>query len=73
MGGKVLLVDDEPAILKILKDRIEAEQHTVVVAQSGKEALEKFKDEQPDLIITDVMMPEMSGYEFFEALRGMGG
>ena len=43
MGGKVLLVDDEPAILKILKDRIEAEQHTVVVAQSGKEALEKLR------------------------------
>ncbi len=73
MAGKVLIIDDEPDILLVLKARLEAAQYQVVTTQNGYEALEKFKAEKPDLIVTDVMMPGMTGYEFFEALRGLGG
>lgn len=73
MAGKILIVDDEPDIIMILKVRLAAEGYQVVTAGDGNEALEKFKSEKPDLVITDVMMPGMSGYEFFEALRGIGG
>lgn len=73
MKGKILLIDDEPAMLFILKARLEAEQYGVVTAENGSEALQKYKLEKPDLVVTDVMMPGMTGYEFFEALRGLGG
>ncbi|MBU9889243.1 MAG: response regulator [Candidatus Omnitrophica bacterium] len=73
MAGKVLLVDDEPDINLVLKARLEAEGYQVATAKNGLEALEKFAIERPDLIITDVMMPGLSGYEFFDRLRGMGG
>ncbi len=62
MAGKVLLVDDEPDINLVLKARLEAEGYQVATAKNGLEALEKFAIERPDLIITDVMMPGLSGY-----------
>ena len=72
MGHKILIVDDEPVMLLILKSRLEAEQYEIVTAKDGTEGLAKFKTEKPDLVITDVMMPGLSGYEFFEALRKSG-
>ncbi len=73
MAHKILIVDDEPALLLILKGRLEAEQYQVVTAGDADEGLAKFKSEKPNLVITDVMMPGLSGYEFFEALRKLGG
>lgn len=73
MGTKILIVDDEPDIILLLKNRLEAMQYQVVMAQNGAEALKIFQRDKPDLIITDVMMPGLTGYEFFEALRKMGG
>ena len=72
MGHKILIVDDEPAIVLILKVRLEAEHYQVFTAYNGVDGLKIFQQEKPDLIITDVMMPGMSGYEFFEALRKQG-
>lgn len=72
MGKKILFVDDEPDIVLLVKGRLTAMQYQVLTAQNGAEALNVFLKEKPDLIITDVMMPGMSGYEFFEALRKTG-
>lgn len=72
MGQKILIVDDEPEIVQTLRSRLEHAGYEVRTASNGRDALEQFKTEKPDLIVTDVMMPGMTGYEFFEALRKTG-
>lgn len=64
MGKKILLVDDEKTILDISKRYLEKEGYNVITAKNGKEALIVFKHQSIDLIITDIMMPELDGHEF---------
>ncbi|MEE9594248.1 MAG: response regulator [Candidatus Hydrothermarchaeales archaeon] len=66
----VLVVDDEGDIVKLVKIALEREGYQVSIASSGKEALERLTKEKMDLIILDVMMPEMNGWEVVEAIRG---
>ncbi|MFZ3384275.1 MAG: response regulator [Candidatus Methanoperedens sp.] len=66
--SKILLVDDEIDTLLPLKRSLEAEDYIVVGASNGKEALIKAKTEIPDIILLDLMMPEMDGYEVCEKL-----
>jgi diguanylate cyclase (GGDEF)-like protein len=66
---KVLLAEDSLSLLLSTKAMIEAEGHTVVTARDGKEALLLFKEEQPDLVILDIMMPQIDGYEVAAAIR----
>ncbi len=66
---KILLVDDEPDILEFLKYNLEKEGYTVETCQNGKEALSMVKHFAPDLIVLDVMMPEMDGMEACVELR----
>ena len=66
---KILLVDDEPDILEILSYNLLAEGYTVLTATNGVEAVKQAKKIQPDLIIMDVMMPEMDGIEACEQIR----
>ncbi len=66
---KILLVDDEPDILEIVGYNLSSEGYTVVTAENGLEAVKKAKKEQPQLIILDVMMPEMDGIEACEQIR----
>ncbi len=68
-GQKILLIDDEPALLKMLGMRLEASGYCVITAQDGQEGLEKARSENPDLIILDVLMPKMDGYEVCRLLK----
>lgn len=66
---KILLVDDEPDILEIVGYNLTSEGYKVITAENGKEAVKKAKKEKPQLIILDVMMPEMDGIEACEQIR----
>ena len=66
---KILLVDDEPDILEIVGYNLSQEGYQIVTAVNGKEAVAKAKKELPQLIIMDVMMPEMDGMEACEIIR----
>lgn len=66
---KILLVDDEPDILEIVSYNLAQEGYQIVTATNGKEAITKAKKELPNLIIMDVMMPEMDGIEACENIR----
>jgi CheY-like chemotaxis protein len=69
MALKVLLVDDEPDILEVIQDRLEAYGFTVVTAGNGLEALAKLAAEKFDGVFMDVKMPEMDGIEALEQIR----
>ncbi|WKW47073.1 response regulator transcription factor [Myroides sp. JBRI-B21084] len=66
---KILLVDDDADILEIVGFNLEAENYQVYTAKNGKEALKIAKTEVPNLVILDVMMPEMDGIETCENMR----
>lgn len=66
---KILLVDDEPDILEIVGYNLSQEGYKIITATNGKEAVEVAKKELPNLIILDVMMPEMDGIEACELIR----
>ncbi|MFG6687212.1 response regulator transcription factor [Mariniflexile sp. HNIBRBA6329] len=66
---KILLVDDEPDILEIVGYNLTSEGYQVITAENGSEGVKKAKKELPNLIILDVMMPEMDGIEACELIR----
>lgn len=66
---KILLVDDEPDILEIVGYNLSQEGYQIITANNGAKAVKKAKKERPDLIIMDVMMPEMDGIEACEIIR----
>jgi len=69
MTKKVLIIDDEHEILKMVKLRLEANHFDVVTASDGVEGFVKARDENPDLIILDVMMPNLDGHAFIQELK----
>lgn len=71
--GKALIVDDEPTNRLILKAHLSKSGYDVVLAVNGIEAIEKFKQESPDIIFMDVMMPEMNGYDATKNIKGLCG
>ena len=70
--GRVLIVDDEPHVRALLRDFLTTVCVEVATAASGEEALEIVPTFQPDVILTDAMMPGMSGADLLDALRGAG-
>lgn len=66
---KVLIVDDEPQITRVLRHSLAAHRYDVRTAADGLSALDTFHDWHPDLIITDLQMPEMNGIEFCREIR----
>ncbi|MEO0874105.1 MAG: response regulator transcription factor, partial [Bacteroidota bacterium] len=67
--AKILVVDDEPDILEFLQYNLEKEGFTVVTASDGEAGIQKAEQEDPDLIILDIMMPKMDGVEVCRVLR----
>jgi DNA-binding response OmpR family regulator len=67
--GKILVVDDEVYILHILDFSLGAEGFEVITADNGEAAVEKAKTERPDLIVLDIMMPVLDGYETLRQLK----
>ncbi len=65
----VLIIDDDDHIIRILKEYFEYENFTVHTAQSGKEGLKKIDSIGPDLVVLDIMLPEMDGWEVCQQLR----
>lgn len=65
----ILIVDDEPVNLRVLEDLMLLNNYSVITAQDGIEALQVIEEEQPDLVLLDLMMPRMSGYEVCRKLR----
>jgi DNA-binding response OmpR family regulator len=72
MPDKVLICEDEPDMIVGLEDTLVHEGYEVVTADNGREGLQIAIEQAPDLIILDVMMPEMNGYEVLESLRHRG-
>jgi CheY-like chemotaxis protein len=66
---KILLVDDEAGFAELLRDLLEMDSYEVVLAYDGQEALEKLQTFSPDAIISDIVMPRLSGFEMFKKVK----
>jgi DNA-binding response OmpR family regulator len=66
---KILVAEDDQVILMLLEFRLKKDGHEVVVTHDGREALEKIDEFQPDIVITDIMMPYVSGLEIIGAVK----
>jgi DNA-binding response OmpR family regulator len=73
MARTILVVDDEPTVRETVADDLAREGFGVITASDGREALEVFRARQPDLVILDLMLPELSGMEVCRAIRRESG
>ncbi len=69
MPYKILVADDEPTIVRLMEFILARQGHEMIVAVNGEEALQKIRTEQPDLVLLDIMMPRIDGYEVAQQLR----
>jgi DNA-binding response OmpR family regulator len=69
MAKKILLVDDEPEIIEICGDYLKASSYDVVIAKDGAQGISTFRREKPDLIVLDIMLPEMDGMDVCRTIR----
>ena len=69
MAYKILVVDDEPPIVRLMEFILARQGHQMLVAVNGEEALEKVRTQNPDLVLLDIMMPRIDGYEVARTLR----
>ncbi len=67
--AKILVIDDEVQLVQMVQIRLEANGYDIVTAYDGEEGIEKVKSENPDLIILDIMMPKMNGFEACKILK----
>ena len=67
--AKILVVDDDPDIIKATKRVLEARSYQVITALNGEECLERIREERPDLIIMDLLMPKLDGFGVCQELR----
>lgn len=66
---KVLVCEDDEMVLKMVEFKLQKEGYEVILASDGKEAVEKIKESNPDIIITDIMMPYLTGLEIVHQVR----
>ena len=71
--ARVLVADDEPHLLRLVKFRLEREGYEVLTATDGESALKVAREERPDLCVLDVMMPKRSGFDVLRELRSDDG
>ncbi len=69
MGRTILVVDDDRAILEMLEEILQAHAYEVVLAENGPEGLRHVRDKAPDLLILDICMPGMDGYQVLKRVR----
>ena len=69
-GATILIVDDEPPIRRFLRTSLAAQDYAVIEAESGAQALREIEREEPDLVILDLGLPDMSGTDVIRAIRG---
>jgi phosphate regulon transcriptional regulator PhoB len=69
MEAKILIVDDEKNIVELIKFHLKKENYRVIEAYKGKDALDLYRKEKPDLIILDIMLPDMGGFEVCKTIR----
>lgn len=69
MPHTILVADDEPALLRLMEFVLAKQGHTLITATNGEEALAEARRQRPDLIVLDIMMPRMDGYQVAEAIR----
>jgi two-component system KDP operon response regulator KdpE len=68
----VMVVDDEPAIVRLVRAKLQADGYAVITASRGEEALDLLEDDRPDLVVLDLMMPGMDGFETLRRIREIG-
>lgn len=73
MAKKILIIDDEPDFVGLLKIRLEANGYKVVTANDGVAGLQRWKEESPDIIVLDIMMPQLGGYSFVQDSKTIPG
>ena len=73
MGEKILIVDDEPNVLRLIGYALHVEGYEIVIAQTGVEALNKVQTEKPDLVILDIILPDISGIKVCQQIRDKPG
>ena len=73
MAHKILVVDDDKISVALVKFGLAQERYEVIIANDGEEALGKVQTEKPDLIVLDICMPKMNGYEFMTELKRLEG
>ena len=69
MSKKILVIDDNPGSLRLMRYTLEKKGYQVITASDGLEGLRKARDEHPDLVILDIMLPGLDGYEVCHRLR----
>jgi DNA-binding response OmpR family regulator len=70
MSATILVVDDDPVILQLLQVNFEMEGFTVITAADGQQGVDRTRADRPDIVVSDVMMPKMSGIELVAELKG---
>lgn len=70
---KILLIEDEELIITLLQRKLEKEGYQVSVGRDGVEGMEKMKEDKPDLVLLDIVMPRMGGFEVMQEMRGEKG
>ena len=73
MARTILVVDDEPTLRETLAEALDADGFRVLTAADGREALSRFREHQPDLVVLDLMLPELSGIEVCRIIRAESG
>jgi len=70
MAKKILMVEDEEIMIDLLQRKIAQEGYEIKVARNGEEGLAVMKEEKPDLVLLDIIMPKMGGFEVMEKMQG---